>query len=117
MKRLLVLLLIAIPVSAIDSPDLTLTKRAYESFDTSLDFKNRTASVELDSCTAVNQANNLDATAQVIAAIPAPGVVSSTKVVWRVQGGKSGSEFLVRIRVHNPTTKETFEGIVDLRVN
>jgi hypothetical protein len=87
-----------------------------ESFDVSLDFAKRAASISLVSCTAIEQHKHTNSTSVVIAYSPAPAV-KGTKVIWRVQGGNSGELHLISVKVTNTATGETLEGSIMLHVS
>jgi len=122
MKRLLsVLFAIALPIQS--QPPLNcggagcvIKKTPYEQFDCSMDFAQPigTDAMTLDSVSSSIGGN--DTTSQVIAASPAPSVVAGTKVVFRVAHGTNGQLHTISVKVVDSTTGETYEGLLQLRI-
>src|SRR5690242_1211185 len=100
MKTIFAMLLVALIALAVDG---TVVKTPDESIDVSVDFAARASSITLISCTSYNTRTHLNSTAAIIAASPAPAV-RGTKVICRVQGGRSGEAHNISIKVSNQVT-------------
>lgn len=109
----------AIPANGQSVP-LTITKTQYEEFNYSFNFDAEigTNGMTLDSVVATDIKNRTVATAQVVAASPAPAIVSGTsKVVVRLQRGTPGLTYRIGVRVIDATTGERWEGEILLKIS
>jgi hypothetical protein len=99
---------------------LTVNKTPFEIFICSMDFGYAvgTDAITFSGISASNIQDGSDASAITIAAAPTPALVPGTKkVAFAVQGGVSGSSYLISVRIVDTTTGEQYEGRMTLIVN
>jgi hypothetical protein len=99
---------------------MTVYKSPFEQFGISLDFTadvgtgNTVASIS--AVTAVNNLTQVDSTAEVIAATPAPVIsTTGTAVVFEVTGGVVGETHTISVQIVS-SIAEKYQGDITLRV-
>lgn len=105
------------PVSA--EAVLSLNKTSYETFDCSVDFTQVIGmdGLTLQSVTAKNAMSGLDTTGLIVAASPAPAVISMTdQVGFRVKGGVTLQTYYISIKVRDSMNGAEWEGIATLTI-
>lgn len=93
------------------------TKTPFEVLDCGVDFVQEVQNdnISIISVTAANWDTGTDATAAIVAT-SLPPYVSSSLVLFRVQGGIAGQRYKVSIKVRDVTNGTQYEGNVQLTV-
>jgi hypothetical protein len=120
MRKILMLLLLFAGLAVAQSRG-TMIKTPYEVRNISLDMgpkaNNGSNGVTLVSVVALNLSTNVDASAAIISANPAPSIIAMTeKVFIQLRGGSVGERYAIRVRVSKNDTGELLEGNVVLQI-
>ena len=118
-KRFLAFLLSIHWLCAITQPQTPVVKSPYESFNLGVDF---TPVIGTDGLTithiyATMIGTQTDVTSSMIAASPAPGILTGTDIVsFRIQGGAVQQRYLLDVQVSDNLNGSLYDGQINLSV-